>query len=190
MRSSSLPRSDRRWLPVLLAALAALLPTGARAAAASASTACNAPGSGAQLLLSAGVLVISCLWQLAITTAVSELNHSPKVVQWCTPQLPRRSLVTLVGAGFTSLGLVGDILIWSLVLQGLGLFPSLKASFYFTAMTFTTVGYGDVVLPECWHLLSVAVAITGLMMSGWSTALLVFVVQHTMEMRFNSQKRR
>jgi hypothetical protein len=177
-------------MPVLLAALAGLIPTGAKAAAAAAtaSAACNAPGSAAQLLLSACVLVISCLWQLAITTAVSELNHSPRVVQWCTPHLPRRSLVTLIGAGLTTLGLVGDILIWSLVLKGLQLFPSLKASFYFTAMTFTTVGYGDVVLPECWHLLSVAVAVTGLMMSGWSTALLVFVVQHTMEMRFSNHK--
>jgi hypothetical protein len=54
-------------------------------------------------------------------------------------------------------------------------------------MTFTTVGYGDVVLPPCWHLLSVGLALNGLLMAGWSTALLVYVVQHMMELRFNNR---
>ena len=55
-------------------------------------------------------------------------------------------------------------------------------------MTFTPVGYGNVLLPECWHLLSVGLALNGLLMAGWSTALLVYVVQHVLELRFNNHK--
>jgi voltage-gated potassium channel Kch len=80
------------------------------------------------------------------------------------------------------------MLVWALLLKALNLFTSLESSFYYSAMTFTTVGYGDVVLPECWHLLSVGLAVNGLLMAGWSTALLVYVVQNVLELRYNNHK--
>jgi hypothetical protein len=83
---------------------------------------------------------------------------------------------------------VGDILLWAVLLRALKLFTNLHDSFYFSAMTFTSVGYGDVALPECWHLLSVGLAVNGLLMAGWSTALLVNVVQHITELRLNNQR--
>ena len=43
-------------------------------------------------------------------------------------------------------------------------------------------------LPECWHLLSVGLAVNGLLMAGWSTALLVYVVQNVLELRYNNHK--
>jgi hypothetical protein len=178
----------QRLVLLLLAAIGSLMPAAAQAAAL-ASGRCTPPGTGYQFVLSTTMLVISCIWQMLITTAVAELNHAPRLVQWCTPHLLRRSLVTFIGVGLIAVGLMGDILMWATVLRHLKLFATLNESFYFSAMTFTTVGYGDVVLPPCWHLLSVAIAVTGLLMAGWSTALLVFVVQRTMAMRFNSENR-
>jgi voltage-gated potassium channel Kch len=133
------------------------------------------------------MLVLTCLWQMGISLVIAELHHSPKVVQWCAQHSSRRSLAMLAGAGLITLGLVGDILLWALLLKALNLFNSLETSFYFSAMTFTTVGYGDVLLPECWHLLSVGLALNGLLMAGWSTALLVYVVQQVLELRFNNR---
>ena len=147
----------------------------------------TAPEDGVLLGISAAMLVLTCLWQMGITLVITELNHAPRVVQWCAQKGSRRSLVMLSGAGLTALGLVGDMLLWALLLSGLNLFTNLETSFYFSAMTFTTVGYGDVVLPPCWHLLSVGLALNGLLMAGWSTALLVYVVQHMMELRFNDR---
>lgn len=194
MSSLTRPRIQRRmkwmnrWRLALLplAAIGSLMPAAAQAAAL-ASSSCNRPGTGYQFALSTTVLVISCIWQMLITTAVAELNHAPRLMQWCAPHLLRRSLVTFIGVGLIALGLMSEILLWATVLRHLKLFATLKQSFYFSAMTFTTVGYGDVLLPPCWHLLSVAIAVTGLLMAGWSTALLVFVVQHTMAMRFSSE---
>ena len=42
--------------------------------------------------------------------------------------------------------------------------------------TYTTVGYGDVVLPTQWHLLAGLEGLTGILMAGWSTAFLIAVV--------------
>jgi voltage-gated potassium channel Kch len=73
--------------------------------------------------------------------------------------------------------------------QGLGLFTGLEGSLYFSGITFTTVGYGDMTLPACWRLLSVAEAVNGVLTAGWSTAQLVYVVQRIITMRLEVEGR-
>ena len=183
------PRSLHRQLPLLLGALSCGLPLAARAALAAATpTGCTAPGTGILLAISAGMLMLTCLWQMGITLVIAEFKHVPRLLQWCGRDIVRRSLTMLAGVALTALGVLGDMFAWALLLKALNLFTSLESSFYYSAMTFTTVGYGDVVLPECWHLLSVGLAVNGLLMAGWSTALLVYVVQNVLELRYNNHK--
>ena len=40
-------------------------------------------------------------------------------------------------------------------------------------MTYTTVGYGDVVLPHAWTSVGVLEAMTGVLLFGWSTAMFI-----------------
>jgi voltage-gated potassium channel Kch len=47
----------------------------------------------------------------------------------------------------------------------------------FDLETFTTLGYGDITLPEQWRMLGAFEAATGVIMFGWTTALIVAVVQ-------------
>lgn len=63
----------------------------------------------------------------------------------------------------------------------------LEGSLYFSGITFTTVGYGDMTLPACWRLLSVGEAVNGVLMAGWSTAQLITVVQRMMELRIQAE---
>lgn len=46
-------------------------------------------------------------------------------------------------------------------------------------VTFTTLGYGDIVLGQSWRLLASFHAATGIIMFGWTTAILMTVVQHS-----------
>ena len=50
-----------------------------------------------------------------------------------------------------------------------GAIPDLTLSAYFSAVTYTTTGYGDVVLREEWRLVGGIEALTGILMCGWST---------------------
>ena len=52
----------------------------------------------------------------------------------------------------------------------------LQSAFYFSAVTYTTTGYGDVVLPPEWRVVGGIEALTGILMCGWSTALLFAVM--------------
>ena len=54
---------------------------------------------------------------------------------------------------------------------------SFKEAIYFSLITFTTVGYGDVVIDSDWKILGGLEAINGIMMVGWSTALMFSYLQ-------------
>jgi len=50
--------------------------------------------------------------------------------------------------------------------------PSWESSFYFSASGYSTVGYGDVVLPRVWRLLGPVESVTGVLMCGISASCL------------------
>jgi len=54
--------------------------------------------------------------------------------------------------------------------------PDAESSCYFSAVTDTTVGYGDLVLPQEWRLVGAVEGLTGILMSGLSTGLFFAVV--------------
>ena len=64
---------------------------------------------------------------------------------------------------------------WAVLYIGLGLFDGLEPALYFSIASFTTVGYGDVVLEPGWRLLAGMTAAHGLLTFGLFTAFLVEV---------------
>jgi voltage-gated potassium channel len=59
--------------------------------------------------------------------------------------------------------------------------PSWESSFYFSASSYSTVGYGDVVLPRVWRLLGPVESVTGVLMCGISVSFLVAVATKLVE---------
>ncbi len=56
--------------------------------------------------------------------------------------------------------------------------PNLETALYFSTSSFTTVGFGDLVLSEDWRLLSSFEAINGMILFGWSAAFIFTVVRY------------
>jgi len=69
-----------------------------------------------------------------------------------------------------------EIAIWAFYYRWHQMFPDAETSFYFSAVTYTTVGYGDLVLPERWRIIAGVEGLTGILMCGWSTGLLFALV--------------
>lgn len=57
-------------------------------------------------------------------------------------------------------------------------FASFSEATYFSLVTFTTLGYGDISLSSEWRLLSGLEAINGIMLIGWSTAMMYSLIQN------------
>ncbi len=64
---------------------------------------------------------------------------------------------------------------WAALYMALGLFDNIEPALYFSIVSFTTVGYGDVVLEPGWRLLAGMTATHGLLTFGLFTAFLVEV---------------
>ena len=62
-----------------------------------------------------------------------------------------------------------EIAAWAMFLAVQRALPDLQSAFYFSGVTYTTTGYGDVVLPPEWRLVGAVEALTGILMCGWST---------------------
>jgi hypothetical protein len=71
---------------------------------------------------------------------------------------------------------VAEAVVWALFFVAVGGLPDLESAAYFSLASYTTVGYGDVVLPEPWRLLGPIEAAVGVLMLGWSTGVLVAVI--------------
>ena len=57
--------------------------------------------------------------------------------------------------------------------------PTLETAVYFSLVTYTTIGFGDVVLGPGWRVLAGIEGLTGVLLIGWSTAF-VFTIVHRM----------
>lgn len=70
-----------------------------------------------------------------------------------------------------------EVLIWSTAYLAFDAIEGLEKAIYFSAVTFTTLGYGDVVLDGSRRILSSLEAVNGIIMFGWSTAIVIAAVQ-------------
>jgi hypothetical protein len=97
---------------------------------------------------------------------------------------PRRNLPVFLLLFGVILGLhLVEIGAWAGVYFWQHCLPDLETSFYFSGATYTTLGYGDVVLPHPWRLAGVMESLTGVLLLGWSAAVFFTVVSRFFDTR-------
>lgn len=70
-----------------------------------------------------------------------------------------------------------EIWVWAAALVYSGLVQNWRAAGFFAANTYTTVGYGNFLLPDGWHMLAPIIAMSGLFTFGWTGSVLVEIVR-------------
>lgn len=125
--------------------------------------------------LALGTAVIS-VTVLAHTVGLIAVTHLMSFIRaWF--RLHRHEFGRMMAMIATVLALFGvhtiEIWLWALVYLAIGALPDIEHALYFSTTTFSTIGYGDVVLSEEWRLLGALEGVSGLLLIGWSTAYLV-----------------
>jgi voltage-gated potassium channel Kch len=77
--------------------------------------------------------------------------------------LTRIAAVTVVAHLF-------EITIWAGFYYWREALPNIETSLYFSAVTYATIGYGDIVVSQPWRVLAAMEGLTGILMCGWSGA--------------------
>jgi len=124
------------------------------------------------------VLVAITLWvqcggmAILIRVARAYVAHAAKGLR------PWTAAVMMVRfSGFIIVLHLLEILIWAGFYRW-QVFPSWETGFYFSAASYSTVGYGDIVLPIFWRSLGPLEAVVGILMCGMSvSALFVIATQ-------------
>jgi hypothetical protein len=75
---------------------------------------------------------------------------------------------------------LAEVLVWSLIYVITSAAPDGTDPIYFAFVNYTTLGYGDVTPVERWHLLGPMTAMNGVLLFGWSTAVIFEVLRMTL----------
>jgi hypothetical protein len=118
-------------------------------------------------LLIAWALMAACvaIHASGLAVALGKLRtwRSPSGTYWSVTWLYVR-----VAAWVVLLHLL-EITVWGLFYTSANAFEDVPAALYFSAVTYTTTGYGDLLLPATWRIVGGVEALTGILMCGWST---------------------
>ena len=71
-----------------------------------------------------------------------------------------------------------EAVLWAIPYWTLDAIEGIETTIYFSMVTYTTLGYGDVLLDNHWRLLSSFEAANGLIMFGWTTAIVMAAIKH------------
>lgn len=130
------------------------------------------------------LLIAWCLMALCV---VVHAGGVASALRWLHPQAASAnrfwswSWLFIRLAGWIILFHLIEIAIWAWFYVWKGAMADLPTALYFSAVTYTTTGYGDLVLPEEWRLLGGVEALTGILMCGWSTGFFFAVVSRMLE---------
>ena len=81
-----------------------------------------------------------------------------------------------------------EIAVWALFFWWQKCLPDAESSFYFSGVTYATIGYGDLVLPKEWRLFGPIEGLTGILMCGLSTAFLFVIVNKRILQRMGGKE--
>jgi voltage-gated potassium channel len=98
-------------------------------------------------------------------------------------------LIVALFAGIMCLHIIQTSL-WAVFYYLQNLFSDFETSLYFSMVSFTTLGYGDVLLPSRWRLLGVIEGFSGVLLCGVSTAFIFAAVNAMFQFRLRKRSNR
>jgi len=137
--------------------------------------------AGAAVLLLLVTLSLQCGGAAALILWIRSIPKESQRVRVfrCATLVMQTTIAVIVLHGIV-------ILLWASCYRWLCL-PTWESSFYFSASSYATVGYGDVVLASKWRLLGPLESMVGMLMSGVSIGLLFAAVTHLVDGKSRSR---
>lgn len=131
------------------------------------------------IVLGCGLVILTTLLHAATMVGVLQRLRDSRSARWAREAgvgLTKAAIVAVVVIAMFLASLVESGL-WAVTYLLVGAIHDVEQAFYFSTVTYTTLGFGDVVLSREWRLLSSFEAANGILMFGWTTAVIAWTVQ-------------
>ncbi len=132
---------------------------------------------GGQLIIGTLLIAVNAVFHVAclvwLAGLLQHMGHGGAFMQ------SRNRQILLLGIAVSGLILIHTVSAWAwaAVYMQVGEFTVLREALYFSVVTSTTLGYGDITLSERWQLLASFEAMGGLILFGASTAFLLGITK-------------
>jgi voltage-gated potassium channel Kch len=122
-------------------------------------------------LIAATVVIQALFMSAGLNTFKRIEEHRPGAMA------SKPATTTVIWILFLLIPIILDVTLWATFYYVSGALASFEEALYFSTVTFTTVGYGDIVLDREWRQLATFEAVNGWIIFGWATALIMAVIQ-------------
>jgi voltage-gated potassium channel Kch len=138
------------------------------------------------VLLGCVLLLATTVVHAVATSGVAHWVRARHIKQWVGQSQTKRTVVIAVLVIVMFIASVLEAALWAVTYVAVGAITALEEALYFSMVTYTTLGYGDVTMEGQWRLLSAFEAANGIIMFGWTTAIIVWAVQRAHASRSES----
>lgn len=131
-----------------------------------------------QFLIGSGVSIVNIMIHALVTIGAVGIARTAGLRHTHWPRLHLMAVMVTTAAALMIAHTL-EVLVWALVYRGIG---AAQGDFvYFAFVNYTTLGYGDITPTEAWRLTGPMTAMNGILMFGWSTAVLFEVLRKTLD---------
>jgi hypothetical protein len=124
-----------------------------------------------QIVSATGVLLATVFTHGMAVMLLFHIGRDPLAQAQKLPLLFRFGISCFFIIGFMAAHII-EIVLWAAAYRLAGELQSFEEAVYFSAVTFATIGYGDVTLSSEWRLASAVEGVNGILLFGWTTAFL------------------
>jgi Ion channel len=132
-----------------------------------------------QLLVGIAVSVCNIAIHAMVMAAVVRVVHIADETA-TSRQFFRLIAVMIATVSVLMVAHLAEVLVWSFAYAIASVAPAGTDLIYFAFVNYTTLGYGDVTPVEGWRLLGPMTAMNGVLLFGWSTAVIFEVLRRTL----------
>jgi hypothetical protein len=136
------------------------------------------------LAVGAGAVVCTIfIHALPLSATVSFIRRERRLGRTGTSFWNDLAIVAMT-ISFTLVAHLVEIALWAVLFVICGEFPQFGTAYYHSAVNYTSLGYGDLLMTLTWRLLGPLEAANGMLMFGVSTAMVFAVIQLLIQARF------
>ena len=140
------------------------------------------------LTISLGMFVLTLAVQMVLVIILVQIASSTNPQSWLRPSYARNFVLLQGVAALMLLVHLVNIALWAWLFCLCGEFSEFEAAYYHSAVNYSSLGYGDIVMSKQWRLLGPLETVNGMMMFGISTALILAIASRLIEQRLKANQ--